>query len=53
MEVWLLRGSGDISKNSAKNFKSCLSTVPSFIALPKHKSNVAYVNCEGLPSQIC
>ena len=45
MEVCLLRGSGDISKNSAENFKSCLPAVPSFIALPKYKSNVAYVNC--------
>ena len=45
MEVCLLRGSGDISKNSAENFKSCLSTAPSFISLPKYKSIVAYVNC--------
>ena len=40
-----VKGSGDISKTFAANFKSGLSTVSSFIALPKYKSNVAYVNC--------
>ena len=45
MEVCLLTDRGDISRNSVKNFKRYLLTVPSFLALPKYISNVAYMIC--------